>query len=276
MARILVIGYASRDTVHIEATGQTISTIGGAGLYTAVAIRAAGTECTLLAPRLTVEDEKLARLTRSLTLIGPTVNEEDFPALEIVHHGNDNATLKNAKWAPEGLLSPDLLPDDINSFDYVHIAALNSAELQLAFLKKLKGHFRGKISAGTHARAVQSEGKTVQELMNSCDCFFMNENEAKLLSGSDPPGFTPARGQMIVVTRGKNGAAVVLSNKTVDLKGVTVDEVDPTGAGDTFCGTMLGAMARGMSIEISGLLAVERSALVITAAGSEAICRLLK
>ncbi len=50
---------------------------------------------------------------------------------------------------------------------------------------------------------------------------------------------------MLFVTRGREGATIVQGNVTTHLTGVTANVVDPTGAGDTFCGATLFGLAEG-------------------------------
>ncbi len=280
MSKILVIGCASRDKIHFDQLSKTIDTIGGAGLYTALAVRATGTACTLFAPYPQAPESRFAAVRNKLEWIGPAVDDDDIPSLEIAHHGNDQATLKGASWAGESLLTTALLPEDLSQFSYIHIAALSTTGRQLEFLQFLRERTSCKISAGTYGHPAKNEPEQVKQLLAGCDLFFMNENEAQAIE------FTPRSsgtiqggrsGQIVCVTRGKNGASIYSSSSgKKDFAAITIAEVDPTGAGDTFCGTILGALAKGMSIDTSALLAVERAARVISESGPAALQRLIK
>lgn len=280
MANVLVIGCVSKDVIHLERTSDRVNTIGGAGLYTALAVRALGVGCTLLAPRPEKPDAKFAEIASKVDWIGPTVSDELMPSLEIIHHGEDRATLKDASWGGESKLTPESLPENLASFNYVHIAALSSAKRQLEFLQALRHRApSSKISAGTYARAVAEETDAVRELLTACDLFFMNENEANLLSLSSPENVLRTSnhaGQTYCITRGKNGVSIYTARGAKNFAGIAAAEVDPTGAGDTFCGTLLAGLAKGMSIDTSALMAVERAARVITEPGPLALQRLIK
>ena len=63
--------------------------------------------------------------------------------------------------------------------------------------------------------------------------------------------------------------------EAITLPGLSVPEMDPTGAGDTFAGTMLGALGQGMALHDAAEFAVQRSALVITQGGPAAILALV-
>lgn len=273
--RILVIGCASQDTIHLEQSSQTVHCLGGAGLYTAVAASAAGAQCTLLAPR--IESPKLSSdLEQEFCFdwIGPQVSEADFPRLEIRHHGNDRATLCGASWGAETLLTPDMLPADLSEYSIVHIAALSSAGRQREFLQAIRARSLCKISIGTYARLAYGETDLLREMIRTSDFVFMNENEAKAAFNSEVFPLKPEEGQIICVTHGRDGAVIYSGEKVLRLNGIQVKEFDPTGAGDTFAGTMLACLAQQRTVAESADLAIQRSALVITQAGPAAICQL--
>jgi len=72
----------------------------------------------------------------------------------------------------------------------------------------------------------------------------------------------------IALTRGEQGS--ILFNKDSDpirITGHKVEEVDPTGAGDCYCGTFLAMIAKGESIETSGRYASAAGALAVTRRG---------
>jgi ribokinase len=245
--RILVIGCASLDTLHIG--GQTYHTIGGAGLYTALAARCAGARAMLLGPRPFPIPALLAPVAGRLEWIGPEAAPEALPRLEIVHHGGGKATLVGASWGAESQLAPSHLPDDLSGFDFVHIAALSSAHKMLDFVRACRERGAARISAGTYYRIVQNEPATVRAIFEQADLFFMNENEAIGLWGSlRVAGGISARtreGALLFITFDRRGAIVIAGDRATPLPADPADELDPTGAGDTFCGATLAGMARG-------------------------------
>ncbi|MCS6846398.1 MAG: hypothetical protein RMN52_01630, partial [Anaerolineae bacterium] len=179
---ILVVGCVSLDTLHIG--GQTYQTIGGAGLYTALAARCAGAPTTLLGPRPTTLSPLLAPVAQRLDWIGPEAPPDALPHLEIAHHGEGRATLVGASWGAESQLTTAHLPDDLSRYAFVHIAALSSAHKMLDFLHACRERGARRISAGTYYRIVQNEPATVRAIFEQADLFFMNENEAIGLWGS--------------------------------------------------------------------------------------------
>lgn len=239
--RILVIGTASFDTLHLP-TG-TARTIGGAGLYAALAAAATGAEVTLCAPRPEPLPESFAPAAARVKWIGPAVAPDALPRLEIAHYGGGNAKLIDAAWGAEAQLTPQHLPADLSGFAFVHIAALSSAQRMLDFAAACRERGARHLSAGTYGRLAYGESERVRALLEGCDAFFMNANEAKGLYGDSAPSTTLNR--LLFVTDAANGAAIITASTRTQIPAPSARELDPTGAGDTFCGTTLAALAAG-------------------------------
>jgi sugar/nucleoside kinase (ribokinase family) len=273
--KILIIGCASTDIVHLEQKSISVQSNGGAGLYTALAAAAAGANCKLLAPKPEDVSALCLKSIEKLEWIGPLARQGEYPHLEIIHHGNDRATLCNAGWGIEPKVTPSFLPENLSDYAIVHIAALSSASRQLEFLKSIKAQSECKISTGTYARVALNETATVRELCRLSDFVFMNENEASIVFDADAFPLKPGNGQIICITKGKRGALIYFEDNQIQLPASSVEEYDPTGAGDTFAGTMLASLSQGLNLEQAAQLAIERSALVITEAGPLAISALI-
>ena len=72
----------------------------------------------------------------------------------------------------------------------------------------------------------------------------------------------------IALTHGSQGSTIFTGNSDpLCLGGHHVDEVDPTGAGDCYCGTFLAMIANGHSIETSGQYANAAGAIAVTKRG---------
>lgn len=244
---ILVVGCASLDTLHIA--GHTYQTIGGAGLYTALAAHCAGARATLLGPRPQPLPALLAPVARRIAWIGPEVAPDALPHLEIAHHGEGRATLVSASWGAEAQLTTNHLPDDLSGYAFVHIAALSSAQKMIDFLHACRSRGAQRISAGTYYRIVQNEPATVRAIFEQADLFFMNENEAIGLWGSlrvaGRVSLRTREGALLFITFDRRGAIVIAGDQATPLPADPADELDPTGAGDTFCGATLAGLARG-------------------------------
>jgi len=263
MAEILVIGCASHDVLHIA--GQTYNTIGGAGLYTALAAARVGAATTLLAPYPDPLPEAFSSVLSLIRWIGPCVSPDEMPRLEIEHHGGGRATLLDAAWGAEAQLTPDCLEDDLSRYDVVHIAALSSAQRQLNFLSACRQRRARLVSAGSYAKIAYGETETVRVLFEEADLFFMNENEAKGLFGSgEVTG-------LCFVTLGQRGALVFANGQQTHVAGIKANELDPTGAGDTFCGAVLARLVLGDDAVGAAQFAAELAAKCIEAPGLAAL-----
>jgi ribokinase len=122
-----------------------------------------------------------------------------------------------------------------------------------------------RISVGTYARLVYGETAHVRALLACADLFFMNENEATGLFGSIEQACTRADA-LLFVTLGTQGALVIAGQERTHIPGHRVTEIDPTGAGDTFCGATLAGLARG-----EAPLTAARGAMVLAARTVSAI-----
>lgn len=100
-----------------------------------------------------------------------------------------------------------------------------------------------------------SRGHWIQDLapaLPHLDLLFLNQDEARMLTGTEDPGGAAARmrgagASAVVVKMGRNGCAVFRSGLEVFSPGFEVPVVDTTGAGDCFAGGFLAALVRGLS-----------------------------
>jgi ribokinase len=194
---------------------------------------------------------------------GPVVAPEALPRLEIEHHGGGQATLLHASWGAEAELTPSALSFDIGQIAVIHIAALSAARRQLRFLQAIRAmrseEASPRISVGTYARLVDHEPEVVRQLLRLADCFFMNANEAQRLFGA-LDGAQTRPGALLCVTLGDQGALVIEGGQVTHVPAHPVEERDPTGAGDTFCGATLAGLAMGMMPVVAAERAVEWAA----------------
>jgi sugar/nucleoside kinase (ribokinase family) len=244
---ILVIGAVSLDTVHLpnqHIVTRPIASAGGAAYYTSLAAQRAGARVTMLAVKPSVIPTVLQSVSSLVNWVGPQITLDTLPRLEIAHYGGGKAQLLHASWGAEPQLTPAYLPADLTQYDMVHIAALSSAQRQHEFFDACRARGAKCISVGVYARVVYGETETVRQLHSSADLFFMNENEARGLFGSVERAHT-APGNVLYVTLGELGANVVTAESTIHIPAPNIVEFNPTGAGDTFCGTALTALANG-------------------------------
>lgn len=239
---LLVIGSPSIDILHIK--NRTEETAGGAGLYTALAAHRSGCQVSLCGVRPDPVPELLMPLQERLTeWLGPTVPLEELPHFEIAHHG-DKAEYLQFNVGAEARLTPQNLPEDLSKYDAVHITSLGTADAQVRLAEACRQRGAKMISSGSFLNLIQESRSTVRNLADQSDTFFLNEEEAEEMFGSiETLTFDP--GKFLFITRGKGGAVVVQGDIQTELSAIPVRDLDPTGAGDTFCGATLAHLLLG-------------------------------
>ncbi|MGQ9585113.1 MAG: carbohydrate kinase family protein [Anaerolineae bacterium] len=266
-AHIAVIGGTSQDILHFQ--GRTEPSIGGAGLYTALAARRAGVQVTMFAPRPEPMPPAFGPAVERVRWIGPPVLPEDLPSFEIAHHGGGHSQMIQARWGAEALLTPENLPEPDLRGTLVYVVPFEDPARQLAFLGRCKA-LGCRTAAGTYPCAVQAHAEVVLQTFAEADIFFCNESEASGLFGSVERART-APGKLLFITQGGRGALVVQGQHRTQVPGLPVSELDPTGAGDTFCGTTLALLALGWHPVEAARQAVAAAAEMITAVGPTAL-----
>jgi sugar/nucleoside kinase (ribokinase family) len=115
--------------------------------------------------------------------------------------------------------------------------------------------------------------KVLEPCLPHLDILFVNEDEARMLSGSVDPKlnaeFFLSRGaRMLVMKRGPAGCDVFTSGEHVHAPAYAVDAVDTTGAGDCFAGAFLAARARGYELRDAASLANAVGGMVVEQLGA--------
>ena len=77
-------------------------------------------------------------------------------------------------------------------------------------------------------------------------------------------------GSAVIVTLGADGALVYDDGMVAHIEAPDVEAVDPTGAGDAFCGAVAHGLAAGKDLESAVRLAVRAGAFAATRPGAQA------
>jgi ribokinase len=114
------------------------------------------------------------------------------------------------------------------------------------------------------------------ELWHQLDVLVVNEHEAADLVGGPPSGAEGLaaallrRVRAVVVTLGGQGSLVARRGvPAVRVPAAQVTAVDTTGAGDTYCGVLAAALARGADLADAARLAGAAGALAVTRPGAQ-------
>lgn len=241
MEKILIVGGASFDTLHFF--GQTQQAPGGAGLYTALAAHRCGAEAGIFAPRPHPMPISLQPVAECLFWLGPLVAPDQIPRMEIEHNENGTAYL-NLFFGAEATLDPAQLPADLSDYSAVHVIGLGSMQRQLEFLQACRHRDAPFLSAGANIEGIRSDPQTTAAILDIVDAYFLNEPEGMALFGSVEAAQAKP-GKLIFWTLGEKGVKVIQGSVVTHLPTQAVEPVDPTGAGDTFCGGTLAFLAQG-------------------------------
>lgn len=125
---------------------------------------------------------------------------------------------------------------------------------------------------------IRPEVLSVEEIRELCrpvldraDVFFPSAGEAMMFTGadSDEEGcrILAEKGKLVVLKQGPKGCRIFTKETSLDVPGFEVEEVDPTGAGDSFCGGFTVALLEGMGLQAAGLFANAVGALSVTKKG---------
>jgi sugar/nucleoside kinase (ribokinase family) len=88
-------------------------------------------------------------------------------------------------------------------------------------------------------------------------------------AGSDDEGCREwaSQGKLVVLKQGASGCAIYFGDQVYTVPGYTVEEVDPTGAGDSFCAGIAVGLLEGMGLRDCGVFANAVGALAVTQKG---------
>ena len=213
-------------------------------MYTAMAARRRGVSVSLFAPKPVPMPAQLQPVADRLSQwLGTPVAPGELPRFEIAHD-RGSTTYLSSSFGAESDLSPDSLPDDLSGYDIVHVVPLGDVRRQSGFIRASRARGARLISAGTFMDPVINAPEVVRQIIEESDITFMNRDEAAALFGSLSCARTGA-GKLLFITLGPEGALVIQGECVTAVPSVSAREVDPTGAGDTFCGATLAGMILG-------------------------------
>jgi sugar/nucleoside kinase (ribokinase family) len=244
---VLVVGSVAFDDLEMP-SGSFKDVLGGAATYSSIAI------------------SLLAR-ARLVGIVGTDFAEEHLTMLRergIDTTGVERVAGKTFRWA--GRYAADLgsrttldtqlnvfadfrpkIPTDYRSSPFVLLGNIHP-KLQLEVLTQVE---RPKlVAADTMNFWISGEPEALGEVLKKVDLLIINDEEARELSGihnitkaaADIRKRGPAR---LIIKRGEHGALLFDEKGVFFAPGYPLEDVvDPTGAGDTFAGGLMGYLAR--------------------------------
>ncbi len=275
---ILVAGSANLDFVvrasHIPAPGETVmgrdfkTFPGGKGANQAIACARAGGVATTMILALG-NDAFALPLEESLNADGVRLHIKrvtDQPtgtAFICVSDDAENA-ITVAPGANNALRPEDLVP--LTGFSHLLIQLETPIDTVTAFARA--AHQQG---VKVVLNAAPAQGLS-SELLALIDILIVNEGELAVVSnhaGSVEQCLERIRVPCVVVTLGSRGAVARVDGALLKQPAFPVTPVDTTGAGDTFCGAFVAALAHGEDVENALRQASAAGALACTVPGAQ-------
>jgi sugar/nucleoside kinase (ribokinase family) len=145
-----------------------------------------------------------------------------------------------------------ILPEPFRRCPFLFLAN-GSTKIQLKVLDQCPGATLA--VADTMDHWILTERDELEELLRRVGGLVLNDSEAKLLSGRDHivragHDVLDMGPQFVVIKKGEHGAMFFSKHETYVLPAFpTPDVVDPTGAGDSFAGGMMGYLAEQGNFE---------------------------
>ncbi|MFC4763160.1 ribokinase [Dyella koreensis] len=274
---VLVAGSANLDFVvraaHVPEPGETVlgrdfdTFPGGKGANQAVACARAGGAATSMLVALG-DDAFAAPLEASLRDAGVT--------LDIVRAGQPTGvafvclsdSAENAiTVAPgaNGALRPEHLPS---------LTGVTHLLLQLETpLPSVEAWARAARAADVAVVLNAAPAQTLpKSLLAHCDLLIVNEGELTALTGIEgdiAAALDALDVPRVVVTLGARGCCARMDGQQLLQPAFTIAALDTTGAGDTFCGTLVAALSRGLPFAAALRRASAASALACTQLGAQ-------
>lgn len=157
---------------------------------------------------------------------------------------------------------PPAVPESFRNCEYVFLA--NTApSLQMKLLEQLANH--SFVAADTMNLWIETAGEDLKQLLQRIDLLVLNDGEAKLLTGqhnlvSAAKSILEMGPRFVVIKKGEHGSMLYDAEGNIFLLPAfpAAVVIDPTGAGDSFAGGMMGCLAQSGTIDVMTL----RSAMV--------------
>lgn len=251
---LLVTGSIGIDTVESPA-GKVIDALGGSSVYFAYAasffspvrlVGVVGEDCPTdfldplrANPRVDLGGLEVRKGSKTFRWHGryhDDVNERDTVSVQL------NVLAERGPTIPTAFLDSQ----------YVFLANTHPA-LQLSLLEQL--HEPTLVVADTMDLWIKAERPALQALMGRLDGLVLNDSEAKLLTGESnvvAAGLeimTLVR-QFVVIKKGEHGSLLFTEGRVCALPSYpTFCVIDPTGAGDSYAGAMMGFLAANGAVD---------------------------
>ncbi|MBP5621767.1 MAG: sugar kinase [Thermoguttaceae bacterium] len=278
MARLLVLGSAARDTIEIEGEKDIQrNKLGGSGVYASYA-GAFFTQTALICAVGADWDPQHTEILRDHGIdvdgIETRQNENTLFWHALYLADMNERRTKTIRPNAMGTSYLPVVPDSFKKIPYVFLAngspTADTVLLQSVSKPKL-------VVADTIGRYLAEEKKEFLALLKRINGLFLNDEEAALLTG-EHNATSAARKVLelgpsfVVIKHGSFGATFMSKDDVIyRIPAFPVEKVvDPTGAGDTFGGAFMGALAQSDDVSSAALARALEYATVVASFTVEA------
>jgi len=244
---ILVVGSVALDTVETP-SGKVEDALGGAATYFSMAARHFAEVRMVATVGTDFPEEHIEMLDDAGVDLRGLAREEGRTfrwAGKYFDELNRRETLLTELGVFENFKPK--IPEDWEDTDLVFLANIDP-ELQLSVLDQVKKP--RVVACDTMDFWIEGKPDALRALLKRTDVVVINDDEAKMLSGhlSLPAAARFIRGmgpKWVVIKQGEYGALMFSDHGFFSAPALLLEDVrDPTGAGDTFAGGFMGALAR--------------------------------
>ena len=189
---------------------------------------------------------------------------------DFIFHPHATAA-EQVRFSPEALPAGELVL-------HVSASSLGPPALRAAVLDAAEAVLSrgGRICCDPNARPElmrDEEGrKALEEIVAKSFCLMPSTSDLDFLFPGEAEEAATERllsgpAEIVAIKRGSRGATVVGRDERHEVRGHRVEEVDPTGAGDSFCGTLIGLLVRDRPLGEAARLANAAGAIAVTRRG---------
>ena len=239
---IVFVGSPSLDQIRIG--GETHDSVGGAGFMSALAARLSGASVGLVArvPHVLPVAIAPAFAPGGLDPGGLCIGDGELPSFHISYNAAQHAVYDQEELGVEIGTDAGDVPRRWLSTRWIHVSPIGGgAREQLSFVRGLRNRgYTGSISLGTYVLSVRHERDVLGAAIREASLIFLNREEFEMLFGNipEPP-------LDVAMTMGPDGVRIWDGRTWTHFPATPTTVVDPTGAGDAFCGGYLGSMVTG-------------------------------
>jgi sugar/nucleoside kinase (ribokinase family) len=194
--------------------------------------------------------------------------------------GGSRKFIYHWRHAAAGQLGPQHVdPNYLRSAHWLHITGCNIAASETAkeacytAVQLLPSEARLSFDANIRPELLtidQIRG-LVQPVIDRANVILPSLTEAAMLTGleTDEQGcrLLAAQGKTVVLKMGARGCRIYSGDQAIEVPGFAIEEIDPTGAGDSFCAGFTAALLEHMPLEKAGRFANAVGALAVTKLG---------